>query len=292
MIAPTAAMLGADLGHDEAAMSARAGLMLEAVTLSFALGDRINILRKERDEALLQYESQKALTELHSRQAQMGEMMSVISHQWKQPLNLLSLTAQNVKYMLEEEKLSNKEEIFNEINSISSVINHMSSTMEDFKNFFSPSKIKRRFYVAPMMRNILEMTGKQYEHAGVVVNIDGDDKLSVYGKENELKQTILNLFNNAKDAFLEKGVKNAKISANVSLTEDGFVQIIVKDNAGGIPKEFLDKVFERYFTTKGEEGTGLGLYICKKIVEDSFGGKMSVQNADGGAEFRIFLPVS
>jgi len=170
-------------------------------------------------------------------------------------------------------------------------VGHISSTIDDFKNFFSPSKRKTLFSPISMVHNILSMVGKQYEYLNISFDIEGDAKLTVFGCENELKQAALNLFNNAKDAFCSNEIKNRKIEVKAQKDGDN-VLLTIKDNAGGIPKDVICKIFDNYFTTKGEEGTGIGLYICKKIIEESFGGRINVYNGENGAIFCIMLPTN
>lgn len=289
MIAPMLIMLGVDISYDTVTMSGRLGLIFEAALLSFALADQINILRNERNEAVNKYESQRVMMDISSRQAQMGEMISAISHQWKQPLNIITLMIQNISMTLAESGAKTPQDVNENIASIKQVVGHMSSTIDDFKNFFSPSKRKTLFSPILMTHNILGMVGKQYEYVNMSFEIVGDEKLMVFGRENELKQVVLNLFNNAKDAFCSNNVKSRKIELRVE-KEDEHILLTIKDSAGGIPKNILNNIFDQYFTTKGEEGTGIGLYICKKIIEESFCGKISAYNGKNGAIFVIELP--
>ncbi|HRF56279.1 MAG TPA: HAMP domain-containing sensor histidine kinase, partial [Campylobacterales bacterium] len=291
MTAPILVIFGVDIAHDTATMSARLGLIFEATLLSFAISDQINILRNERNDAVNKYKSQRVMMEINSRQAQMGEMISAISHQWKQPLNLITITVQNISMTLDECDNQAPKEVYENIDSIKQVVGHMSSTIDDFKNFFSPSKRKTLFSPISMVHNILSMVGKQYEYLNISFDIEGDAKLTVFGRENELKQAALNLFNNAKDAFCSNEIKNRKIEVKAQKDGDN-VLLTIKDNAGGIPKDVIGKIFDNYFTTKGEEGTGIGLYICKKIIEESFGGRINVYNGENGAIFCIMLPTN
>jgi signal transduction histidine kinase len=283
--------LGIQLDHESITFSARAGLVFESILLSFALADQINILRNQKEEAIEKYESQRTLLELHSRQAQMGEMISAITHQWKQPLNLIMIMLKEIQMTSSKagEKIS--QEIDAEISNMKSVILAMSSTMDDFKNFFSPSKKKIVFSPILTIQNILSMFGKEYSHAGITFEISGSQELRVLGKENELKQVLLNLFNNSKDAFYSHNIKNRKIVVKVE-KENKFLLIYIKDNAGGISGDILGKIFEQHYTTKGDSGTGIGLYICKKIIEESFAGKITVKNIEGGVTFTIELPIA
>ena len=224
-------------------------------------------------------------------EAQMGEMISAIIHQSKQPLNLLMLMLKEIQIIITESNNKASQELNVVMLNMKSVIMGMSSTMDDFKNFFSPSKNKTIFSPLLMTQNILSMFGKQYEYADIVFEINGSDKLVIIGKENELKQVLLNLFNNAKDAFCLHNIRNRKIEVTIKRENESIVMLI-KDNAGGIPNDILNKVFEQYYTTKGNNGTGIGLYICKKIIEESFGGTINVKNMEEGVTFIIELPAA
>jgi signal transduction histidine kinase len=282
-------LLGFEIRYESVAMSTRVALVFESLLLSFALSDQINILRAERNEAIARFESQKETLEIQSRLAQMGEMIAAIGHQWKQPLNLMTLYIQEVQYMAT--KCGDKaNDMQSELERLRDIVLGMSSTLDDFKNFFSPSKIKKLFSPLTSINNVLGMVGKQYEHENISITVEGDETIKVFGRENELKQALVNIFNNAKDVFVERGIEQRQIKALVSKKESQ-VCIEISDNAGGIPDEVIGRIFEQYYTTKGDIGTGIGLYICKKIIENSFGGSLRVQNSDVGAKFEIFLPV-
>lgn len=282
-------MLGADIEFETAIIGGRIGIIFESILLSFALADQINILREQKDEAVAKYEAQRAMLEVNSRQAQMGEMVSAIIHQWNQPLTLLMIMLEEVQMMASEGDKKISKKIDTEITNIQSVITGMSSTMDDFRNFFSPSKNKKAFSPISTINTILSMFGKQYEYADIAFEINGDETLKIIGKENELKQVLLNLFNNAKDAFYSHGIKVRKIEVSIERDRE-FAVLNVSDNAGGMPTEIMEKVFEQYYTTKGDKGTGIGLYICKKIIEESFGGKIEAKNINGGTVFVIKIP--
>jgi|GEM_PF-1714593 len=284
-------MLGVDIQLETVVSSARIGIILESILLSFALADQINILRNQKDEAVAKYESQRALLEINSRQAQMGEMISAIIHQSKQPLNLLMLMLKEIQMIAAEYNNKIPKEINAVISNMEPVVMGMSSTMDDFKNFFSPSKNKTIFSPALTIQSILSMFGKQYEYDNIVFEVNESDKLVVIGKENELKQVLLNLFNNAKDAFCTNNIKDRKIEVTIK-KEDASVVMLIKDNAGGIADNILNKVFEQHYTTKGDNGSGIGLYICKKIIEESFSGKINVKNTGNGVVFSIELPAA
>jgi len=282
---------GAEIRYESVAMSTRFALVCEAVLLSFALADQIKILRAQRDEAVAKCESQKEMLDIQSRLAQMGEMIAAIGHQWKQPINLIMLYIQDIQYMAKQCSATCSKEICDELEKLRDIVLNMSSTLDDFKNFFSPSKSKKIFSPIATIRNVLGMVGKQYEHENIAIQIEGDESVRLFGRENELKQVVVNIFNNARDVFIQKGMGNRQILVTISRA-DAHVHIDITDNAGGIPSDVIDKIFDQYYTTKGALGTGIGLHICKRIVESGFGGEIVAKNSGEGACFCLILPAA
>lgn len=278
---------GANIGIETLENMVRFGLWFEALLLSFALADQINILRSQRDEAIGRYESQREMLELQSRFAQMGEMIAAIGHQWKQPLNALYIAVQDIKDAHRHGELDGKY-IDNTVKKSTELIEYMSKTLDDFKRFFSPNKIKREFSLKESIDSVLAMIGAQYKEADMEFEFFGDLDVNIYGMENEFKQVLVNLFNNARDVFIERDTKNRKITIKAHDNE-AVLTLEITDNAGGIDEETMDKIFGQYFTTKGEKGTGIGLYICKTVIEKSFGGTITAKNSGGGLQFTITL---
>ena len=151
-------------------------------------------------------------------------------------------------------------------------------------NFFRVDKEKKEFNVKETTKSVLTMLSAQLKNHNIEAEINGDE-FAYKGLQSEYKQVILNIINNAKDALIENRTKNPKIEININDKK-----VTIKDNAGGIPKDIINRVFEPYFTTKEQgKGTGVGLYMSKMIIEENMGGKLSVENADGGAMFVIEL---
>ena len=216
-----------------------------------------------------------------SKMAAMGEMIGAIAHQWRQPLNVLSINIQNLEYDYEE-KLIDEKFVHEFIEKNSHTIDFMSRTIDDFRNFFRVDKEKTIFSVKNAVESSLSMQSAQLEHHSVVLSLTGDD-FEINGYESEFLQVILNLVNNAKDALLDANIESPKIEI---FLKDKCVYI--KDNAGGIPKEVINRIFEPYFTTKEQgKGTGMGLYVSKMIIEDNMGALLKVSNEDDGAVFII-----
>lgn len=223
---------------------------------------------------------------LQSRQAAMGEMIGNIAHQWRQPLTAISLLVQDLGECYVYGDFS-KEYLDTTIRNALNVIQHMSQTIDDFRNFFKREKEKQAFSVRQVVERSLSFVESSLRFNTIAVAVDMDDDLLAFGFANEFSQVILNIVSNAKDAFREKGASESRISIK-GFREGKKAVITIADNAGGIPDDIIDRVFDPYFTTrKLENGTGLGLYMSKTIIEKNMGGKLTVANQDGGACFRI-----
>ncbi len=160
----------------------------------------------------------------------------------------------------------------------------MSRTIDDFRNFFRIDKNRENFKVKDATKSVIIMLSAQLKSNGITININGDEFL-YNGLKREYQQVILNIINNAKDVLIYNKIENPMI--NIELNSN---KIIISDNAGGIPKNIIDRVFEPYFTTKEQgKGTGMGLYMSKMIIEDNMNGELSVVNSDNGAIFMIKL---
>ncbi len=242
-----------------------------------------------------------------SRLAAMGEMISAIAHQWRQPLNTLGLIIQDFKDAYEYGELD-KEYLSLNVKKGMEIIKSMSRTIDDFRNFFRPDKEKTEFDVKETISNVLRMLSAQLKahsilfkvtcHAHNKVFEKAEDIIScgehkIVGYKNEFEHVIMNLINNAKDAFETeseaRGETMRQQLIDIDIDKEGDkVIVLVKDNAGGIPEGIIDRIFEPYFTTKEQgKGTGIGLYMSKVIIEQNMGGRLTVRNINSGAEFRI-----
>ena len=233
---------------------------------------------KRKDEQLLQ----------QAKLAQMGEMVSMIAHQWRQPLNLLSLINQTVIYKYEAKKLDDTV-IKNFKEKSSSVIQQMSSTIDDFRNFFKPEKEKILFCINDVIDHVHDITAPIYAQKNIIIKHEIEKVYSTFGYPNELGQCILNIVNNAQDALVDCDKEEKKIIITLQKEKSDILLSII-DNAGGIPLDIMHKVFDPYFSTKlDKNGTGLGLYISKIIIDEHMQGKLSVSNTKDGACFQIQL---
>ncbi|MEA1915384.1 MAG: nitrate- and nitrite sensing domain-containing protein [Campylobacterota bacterium] len=247
------------------------------ITETEDLQDKINLeiqKNKQKDKAMQQ----------QSRLAQMGEMISMIAHQWRQPLTAISATSGGINIKAKLNKLDNNTAI--ELSSkIMDFSQHLSTTIDDFREFFKSNKKKKNTTYSEVIKSVLNIVEPSLvsQNIKIIKNFNSDTDLYTY--PNELKQVILNLIKNAEDILIERNIQNPIITI-----EAKEYILNVRDNAGGIPEDILDKVFDPYFSTKTKkDGTGLGLYMSKIIIEEHCNGKLSIYNDNHGAVFRIDL---
>jgi len=233
-------------------------------------------------------EKQK-MVELQSRHAQMGEMIGMITHQWKQPLNVIGIITSLLKINLKKKRFS-KKEFESKLDDISMQIQHMNQTVNDFQHFFNPSTEKSTFNIFKSIHTVFELVKYEYSLKNIALNTKGDETLFAYGYPNELNQVLLSLLSNSKDAFMKKPHHAMQIIVTVTKEEE-YAVICIEDNAGGIPKALLEKIFDLYMTTK-KEGSGLGLNIAKNMIEHNMNGSLQVANTEDGAKFTIRLPLT
>jgi signal transduction histidine kinase len=228
-----------------------------------------------------------------SKMAALGEMIESIVHQWKQPINSLSLNIQDLEFEYDYNNGISKEYINKMISKSMKTIGFMSKTIDDFRNFFKVSKTAVVFSTLDIIRELCDMFSGIFLKASIDITLidNKSDNLNVVGYPTEFKQVILNIINNAKDAIeskrLEVGYFEGKIDIIFS-NDSEILTINIIDNAGGIPEDIIDKIFESRFSTKGDNGSGIGLYIAKMIIE-SMNGDISVKNVERGANFVIKL---
>ncbi|QKF73431.1 PAS sensor-containing two-component system histidine kinase [Aliarcobacter faecis] len=241
------------------------------------------------NEVMLQKElkEKQKIIFLQSRMASLGQMLANIAHQWRQPLTELNLTLFNLKKAFESK---NQKEFDNFYNSSKNLISGMSNTIEDFTNFFTPQKQKERFLLNLSINEALKILNRVIENEKINIKFNILKDLEVFGIKNELTQVLLNLINNSKDAFIQKNIEQKEINIKTYI-KNNFIYLEYLDNAQGVNKELFDRIFEPYFTTKHQSsGTGLGLFICKIIIENSFEGQIMHENIENGLKFTLKFP--
>ncbi|MRR58123.1 MAG: HAMP domain-containing histidine kinase [Deltaproteobacteria bacterium] len=223
---------------------------------------------------------------LQDRRAVMGEMINNIAHQWRQPLNSLGLYIQELEFTYESGEFSG-ELLRNYASEAMGLIQHMSQTIDDFRGFFRSDKEKTVFGVDQVIRRTVSLVEKSFLDQGIRIAVSTEGNPTVTGYPNEYAQVLLNILTNALDELVEHDVDDARIVIRC-FESDGKAIVTVADNAGGIAKEIVDRVFDPYFSTKEpDKGTGIGLFMSKIIIEKSMGGRLTFRNAGEGAEFRI-----
>ncbi len=223
-----------------------------------------------------------------SRLAQMGQVINMIAHQWRQPLNNLLLIGEVLVYKYENNEVDEKEMSKFQKNS-SLQIQQMSQTIDDFRDFFQPRRERKIFLLNDVMTELLKLVEPIFVSEDIHISFRQAEKVYINGFPNEFSQAILNIRYNAKDAFLDKEIKNKFIEIKLEIEDEKNV-ITISDNAGGISEEIIVDIFNPYFSTKENlNGTGLGLYMSKKIIETHMGGTVIAQNSEKGAVFVITL---
>ncbi len=236
-----------------------------------------NIVEEKTSENIQQLE----ILQQQNKMASMGEMIGAIAHQWRQPLNEISISIQNLKYDYEDGLIDDKF-LDKFIAQNKKVVHFMSTTIDDFRNFYRIDKTKEIFDAKKAIKNTLSLQMAQLINHNISVFIS-EESFEIDGYKNEFQQVLLNLINNSKDALIDNNIPNAKIFIDM---QDNIIS--VRDNAGGIDKEIMDRIFEPYFTTKEQgKGTGMGLYMSKIIIEENMDAKLSVHNTEDGVEFRM-----
>jgi|GEM_PF-1201675 len=254
----------------------------ELKTLNDELQIRIN-------KAVREVKIQTAIMNQQSRLASMGEILENIAHQWRQPLNAVSWVINDIQIKSE---LGRKDEInIDEVTEkINNSIQFLSNTIEDFRRFVDKSDIAQTFNLKTTIDSTIKLISDTLTRLNIKIKLDCDNDINYKGFENDLKHVIMNLINNARDAFEDNDIKNGEISIRVYHEKDELI-IAVRDNAGGIPRPILKNIFEPYFTTKHKtKGTGLGLYMSKNLIEKVKGSMEVISSLNEKTTFIIKLP--
>jgi PAS domain S-box-containing protein len=231
-----------------------------------------------------------------SKMAQMGEMLENIAHQWRQPLSVITTSASGIK-LQQNLKMLTDEQLSISLENITKAANHLSTTVDDFRNFYKKDKEKKLFKLKNAVNKSLALINSEFINKEINMQINVDD-IEIFGLENELIQVFINILNNAKDELIKKENQIRVIFINAK-QENKNISISFQDNAGGIKKEFLSHIFDSHFTTKEkEDGTGIGLYMSKLII-DKMSGEITASNeiinyqdkTFEGAKFTINIPI-
>ena len=258
--------------------------------------ERHQFTLKEKEYKQKQKEQAKLLFQ-KTKMAAMGEMLENIAHQWRQPLSIISAHATGIK-LKNQLNMLKENELNDSMNNINNSVQHLSQTINDFRDFFKSNKKKNMLILNTTFEKTFNLIDSQFStiNLTVIKNIEDIEFLCF---ENELIQVLINILNNAIDAFV-KQEQNEKLILIDAYLNNNCLEIFIKDNAGGIPTEIIDEIFNSHFTTKQDaNGTGIGLYMSKMIIEEHMNGTIDVINTDftynnkshKGAQFRICLPI-
>lgn len=250
----------------------------------------LNIYLEERVQKEIEKNKiQQAIMFHQSRLAEIGSTLSMIAHQWRQPLNNISLIVNTI--VLKEKKGNLNLDDLNKLkNEFQNQIKYLSNTIDDFQDFFKPKKEKEFFSIQEIITTAYSLIKPMLGKNNIIFEINVDSNLRCFGFKNEFAQVILNLLNNSKDALIENNILNRYINV-FTRNDENYLMIVIQDNAKGIKEEFLEKVFEPYFSTKSNKNsTGLGLYISKIIINNHFNGKIELNNIKNGLEVIISIP--
>ncbi len=282
-----------------------------AILISIAISQRIDLILKSYEnkvrtnakelEELNQSLEEKVQEEIEKNREKeqllvqkskfiaLGEMISNIAHQWRQPLSELSSILMFIKFKysinaLDSETMQKKSQ------EADRVLEYMSHTIDDFRNFFMPKKEKEEFNLRKEIQLVMNIISSTLDNYNIKVEMNIDENIKIITYLNEYKQVVLNILSNAKDILIDKNLKNPLIKITVS-EDKNYVILNIEDNGGGVLVEPKGKIFEPYFTTKEDSnGTGIGLYMSKIIVEKNMKGKLRVKNINDGAQFSIYIP--
>jgi len=262
---------------------------LKLIKLNEELDEYKNHLElKVEDEIRKREEKEKMLLQ-QSKLAAMGEMMDAVAHQWNQPINIINMQVGMINYDYED-GLVNEEYIQEFQGKVSSQVKHMTSTLNEFRSFFRPSKEVSNFNIKKMIEKVLLLVKDEFVKNRITITVNDNGNFNLDGVENEFKHLILNIINNSKDAFNDNNKDDRKILINI-LNDETTKKIEIIDNAGGIPEHVIEDIFKANVTTKEEgKGTGIGLYMSSQIAQ-KHNGKLNVSNVENGAKFTFLYKI-
>jgi len=258
----------------------------------------INSMRENLLKEIEKNRKSDSILAQQTKMAAMGEMIGNIAHQWRQPLSVITTAASGIK-IEHEMKMLTDERLMESLDGITKSAKHLSSTIDDFRDFFKQDKEVNTFNIKGTFSKTLSLISNQFQNNEIII-IDKIDSVIITGLENELIQVLINILNNSRDELINKENQSLLIFINV-YEKDSFMIIEIKDNAGGIEEDIITRIFEPYFTTKHKaQGTGIGLYMSEEIISKHMNGSIMVKNESfeykdieyTGAKFKIKIPTS
>jgi len=263
------------------------------LTTEIDLSDKLSHLNETLEtrvkEQVEELERRYAFIVQQARLASMGEMINNIAHQWRQPLNRVNANVAVIISILESDNIDHNM-MLSEAELIEKNTKYMSETIEDFAYYFHPEKEAVRFSLEEITQSVLGLINTRLEN--IDINIISSTPVEVYSFAKEYRQVLLVILNNAIDNFESKAIDSPKIDIVIKKEEEK-AYLSICDNGGGIEEKDIGRIFDPYYTTKfAEEGTGLGLYVAKMLIESSMQGKLNATNKNSGACFEIIIPPS
>jgi len=243
-------------------------------------------LEERVDEEVAKNREKDAMLVQRDRQAAVGEMIGNIAHQWRQPLNNVAIIVQELAMRGDSDELT-REYVDDSVSRVVELTRHMSQTISDFQDFFRPDREKVTFSLREVTWKSLSLVEGSFREQCISVEVAAAEDVFAAGYPNQFAQVVLNILNNSRDALVERKVPNPTVRIEVSRNGERSV-VTIRDNAGGIPVDIIHRVFDPYFTTK-QDGTGIGLYMSRNIIERNMSGSLTVRNEEHGAAFCMEL---
>jgi signal transduction histidine kinase len=252
-------------------------LMFVSIYFSRLFQHKFRKYQHEITKHINEKSKQQSIIAQQAKMAAMGEMIGNIAHQWRQPLSSISTTSTGMK-LQKEMNILEDDFLIHGLEQINKSVQYLSNTIDDFRNFFKPNKSKVEFKIQETLNKVINLIDSQFKSNGIKI-IKNEENLTINNFENELIQVIINILNNSRDELIKKDSDFEKlVFINVSKEKKNLL-LEIKDNAGGIPENIIERIFEPYFTTKYQsQGTGIGLYMSSEIIHKSMNGKISVKN--------------
>ena len=258
-----------------------------------------NNLEEKVKQEVLKNQEQKIVIAEQSKMVALGEMIGNISHQWRQPLSTISTAASGIQ-LQKEYGILKDDHLIDSCESIVKNAEYLSQTIDDFRNFIKGDSAKTTFSLKSAIHSFISLVEGSITASNLNLVLDLNEDINIYSHKNELTQCLINIFNNAKDSFLEKETEYKYIFISISKENDQAI-IKIKDNGDGIANDILPKIFEPYFTTKHKsQGTGLGLHMTYRLIVDGMNGTIKAHNTNfehedkihNGAQITISIPIS
>ena len=270
--------------------------LFTSIRTAIAQYDQINELaqlnedleERIKDALDIQQKQQEALF-LQDRTVQMGELLNMLAHQWRQPLSRISAVTTQLKFSLALGEID-AEEFNKQVDGIEKYTHELSETIEEFRTVYEPSKLAENTPVCALLEKSASIINSTFKEKKIQVDVICDKEEKGFFTSTALYQVLLSLLRNSQEAFIQEEIDKPLITISTA-RKDGLLQVFVQDNAGGIPEENLSKIFDPYFSTKSQKnGHGLGLYMSKSVIEQNCNGTLEVENKNGGCCFTITLP--